>query len=212
MVWVPGTARAHLAGFHRAARDEHDRNVQAHRGHQHAGVILSQFEMQTSASAQCGVDHVLDRVGDDVAAGQRIQHAVVAHRDAVVDRDGVEFMATPPAASISRATSWPRSFRWTWPRHELREAVGDRDDGFSGSRILHAGGAHSERRPPCCGQRWRSGTVDGHGDVLLRRVRRPVLPLLPCRAGWLWKSGLSPRRRPVGADRGCCRSAGSQPG
>ena len=24
-------------------------------------------------------------------------------------------LATPPAASISRATSWPRSFRWTWP-------------------------------------------------------------------------------------------------
>ncbi len=24
-------------------------------------------------------------------------------------------LATPPAASISRATSWPRSFRWTCP-------------------------------------------------------------------------------------------------
>ena len=24
-------------------------------------------------------------------------------------------LATPPAASISRATSWPRSLRWTWP-------------------------------------------------------------------------------------------------
>ena len=24
-------------------------------------------------------------------------------------------LATPPAASISRATIWPRSFRWTWP-------------------------------------------------------------------------------------------------
>ena len=24
-------------------------------------------------------------------------------------------LATPPAFSTSRATSWPRSFRWTWP-------------------------------------------------------------------------------------------------
>ena len=24
-------------------------------------------------------------------------------------------LATPPAASIARATSWPRSFRCTWP-------------------------------------------------------------------------------------------------
>src|SRR5712692_1250775 len=24
-------------------------------------------------------------------------------------------LATPPAFSISRATSWPRSLRWTWP-------------------------------------------------------------------------------------------------
>src|SRR6266576_2141644 len=34
--------------------------------------------------------HVLDGVGDQVARGQRIQHAAVPHGDAVVDRDGVE--------------------------------------------------------------------------------------------------------------------------
>ncbi|MNK51879.1 hypothetical protein D3C87_707990 [compost metagenome] len=39
-----------------------------------------------------GVDHVLDGVGDDLATRQRIQHAVVAHGDAVIHGDGVEFL------------------------------------------------------------------------------------------------------------------------
>ncbi|WP_258320913.1 hypothetical protein [Curtobacterium flaccumfaciens] len=47
--------------------------------------------------------------------GSEIQHAVVAHGDAVVHGDGVNSPATPPTRSISRATSWPRSFRCTWP-------------------------------------------------------------------------------------------------
>ncbi len=39
-----------------------------------------------------GVDHVFDAVGDELARGQAVEHAVVAHGDAVVDRDGVEFL------------------------------------------------------------------------------------------------------------------------
>jgi hypothetical protein len=31
----------------------------------------------------------------------------MAHGDAVIDGDGVELLGD--------ATSWPRSFRWTWP-------------------------------------------------------------------------------------------------
>ena len=54
------------------------------------GVILSQLEMQISASAQCASTMYSTRVGDQVAGGQRVQHAAVAHRDAVVDGDGVE--------------------------------------------------------------------------------------------------------------------------
>ena len=34
------------------------------------------------------VDRVLDRVGDEIAAREAVEHAVVAHRDAVVDRNG----------------------------------------------------------------------------------------------------------------------------
>ena len=43
-----------------------------------------------------GIDHVLDRVGDDVARGQRIEHAIVAHGNAVVDGNGVELGCVAP--------------------------------------------------------------------------------------------------------------------
>jgi hypothetical protein len=41
-----------LAGLHRPARDEHRRDVEAQRAISMPGVILSQLEMHTMASAQ----------------------------------------------------------------------------------------------------------------------------------------------------------------
>src|SRR5690554_7957414 len=79
------------------------------------GVILSQLEMHTSASAQWAL-------------------AMYSTESAMISREGREYsmpswpmaipsstamvlnsLATPPAASISRQTNWPRSFRCTWP-------------------------------------------------------------------------------------------------
>ena len=79
------------------------------------GVILSQFEMQTIASAQCAL-------------------TMYSTESAIISREGSEYsipswpiampsstamvlnsLATPPAFSTSRATIWPRSFRCTWP-------------------------------------------------------------------------------------------------
>ena len=54
------------------------------------GTILSQLGMQIMPSKQWACDHRLDAVGDQLAAGQRVLHAGVAHGDAVVDADGVE--------------------------------------------------------------------------------------------------------------------------
>ena len=64
------------------------------------GVILSQLEMQNERVGAVRVDHVLDAVGDELAAGQRIEHPAVAHRDAVVDRNRVELDA--PASGLRR--------------------------------------------------------------------------------------------------------------
>jgi hypothetical protein len=49
------------------------------------GVILSQLEMQTRASAQCTLAIVLDAVGDQLARGQAVEHAAMAHGDAVIE-------------------------------------------------------------------------------------------------------------------------------
>src|SRR5690606_2766861 len=83
---------ARFAGLHGAAGDEDDGDVEAHGGHQHArGDLVAVGDADHGVGA-VRVDHVLDRVGDDVAAGQRVEHAVVAHGDAVVHGDGVEFL------------------------------------------------------------------------------------------------------------------------
>jgi hypothetical protein len=85
------------------------------------GVILSQLEMHTMASAQWPL-------------------TMYSTLSAMISRDGSEYsmpswpmampsstamvlnsLATPPAASISRATIWPRSLRCTWPGTNVKE-------------------------------------------------------------------------------------------
>ena len=75
----------------RAAIDEDRRHVEADHRHHHARqrfVAAGHGDERVIAMAAHGE---LDRVGDDVAAGQRRLHAGVAHRHAVGDRDGGEF-------------------------------------------------------------------------------------------------------------------------
>jgi len=40
-----------------------------------------------------GVDHVLDRIGDNLARGQTVEHPVMTHSDAIVHGDGIEFLS-----------------------------------------------------------------------------------------------------------------------
>ena len=78
------------AGRHRPAADKDRRNVQAHGGHEHAGHNLVAVRNADHAVKAMRADHGLDAVGDQLARGQRILHAAVAHGDAVVHADGVE--------------------------------------------------------------------------------------------------------------------------
>ncbi len=78
------------AGGHRPAADEDGGDVAAHGGHQHAGHDLVAVGDADHAVETVGPDHGLDAVGDELAGGQGIFHAAVAHGDAVVDTDGVE--------------------------------------------------------------------------------------------------------------------------
>jgi hypothetical protein len=79
------------------------------------GVILSQLEMHTMASAQCAftmystLSAISSRLGSEYSMPP--WPMAMPSSTAMV----LNSLATPPAASISRATSWPRSFRCTWP-------------------------------------------------------------------------------------------------
>jgi hypothetical protein len=130
-----------LAGFHRAAGDEHHRDVQAQRSHQHAGGDLVAVGDADDGVGAMGVDHVLHRVGDDLARGQRIEHAVVAHGDAVVDRDGVEFLGYAAVLFDLAGDQLAQVLQVHVAGHELGEGVGDGDDRLLEVFVLHAGGA-----------------------------------------------------------------------
>ena len=84
-----------LSRLHRPAGDEHGGDVEAQRRHQHARRDLVAIGDADHRVGAMGVDHVFDAVGDHFAARQRIEHAVVAHRDSVVDGDGVELLGDP---------------------------------------------------------------------------------------------------------------------
>ena len=130
-----------FASFHRPARNEDRRDVDPHRGHQHAGCNLVAVRNAHHGVGHVGVHHVFDAVGDEVATRQRIEHAVMTHRDAVVDRDRIEL--DPVSAVVVDDFLEPLADvpQVDMPRNELGEAVRDGNDGFVEVRVLHACGA-----------------------------------------------------------------------
>ena len=130
-----------LAGLHRPARDEDGGDVQPHRGVQHAGRDLVAVGDADHGVGAMAVDHVFDGVGDDFARRQRIEHAVMAHGDAVVDRDRVELLGDAAGGLDLARDELAEVLQVDVARHELRERVHHRDDRLAEIAVLHAGGA-----------------------------------------------------------------------
>src|SRR5690606_40937609 len=84
-----------FTGHDRAGVDEDRREVQAGRGHEHAGQALVTPGEQDGAVQPLGFDDGLDRVGDDLPGDEGEVHADVTHRDAVGHRDGAELQRVP---------------------------------------------------------------------------------------------------------------------
>src|SRR5699024_6430844 len=130
-----------LARFGRASGDEDDRDVQAHRRHQVARSDLVAVGDAHQRVGGGGVDHVFDRVRDQVPAGQRVEHPAVAHGDAVIDGDGVELLGDAPGLLDGAGDQVAQVLQVHVPRYELRVGVRDGDDRFAEVRGVHAGRA-----------------------------------------------------------------------
>jgi hypothetical protein len=135
-----------LARLHRAARDEHRRDVKAHRRHQHARRDLVAVRDAHQSVGAVGVGHIFDAVGDELARGQRIEHAVVAHGDAVVHGDGVKFLGDAARRLDLARDQLAKVLKVHVSRHELGERIGDGDDRFAEIAVLHAGRAPKAAR------------------------------------------------------------------
>ena len=130
-----------FAGFHRPAGDEHHRDVQAQGGHEHAGGDFVAVGDAHNGVGAVGIDHVFNGVGDHFAARQRIEHAVVAHGDAVVHCNGVEFFGDTASALDFAGDQLAHVLQMHVAGHELGEGVGDGNNWLFEVFILHPGGA-----------------------------------------------------------------------
>ncbi len=155
-----------LAGFHRAAGDEDRRDVEAQRRHQHAGGDLVAVGDADHGVGAVGVDHVFDAVGDQFARRQRIEHAVMAHGDAVVDGDGVELLGDTAGRFDLAGDELAEVLEVDVAGHELGEGVHHRDDRLAEIRILHARGAPKAARARHVAAVGRgSGTISWHRRI-----------------------------------------------
>ena len=89
-----------------------------------------------------GVDHIFYAVGDDVAGRKGIEHAVVAHGDAVVDGDGVELGSEAAQAFDLFLDDLAGLVQMDVARYELCKGIGDSDD-----RLAELLFFHSVRKP-----------------------------------------------------------------
>ena len=111
------------------------------------GVILSQLEMHTMASAQCALtmysteSAMMSRLGSEYSMPS--WPIAMPSSTAMV----LNSLATPPAASISRATSWPRSLRCTWPGTNCVNELTTAMIGLLKSSSFMPVARHSERAP-----------------------------------------------------------------
>src|SRR5690606_26184598 len=160
-----------LAGLHRSAGYENRRDIEPQGRHQHAGRDLVAVRDADERIRHVRVAHVLDAVRDELARRQAVEHAVVAHRDAVVDGDRVEFLADAARTLDLADHELAEILQMHVPWNELRERVRDGDDRLAEVAVLHAG-----RAPQCaCAGHVASGSAGtrtkcGHRTFLEYRV------------------------------------------
>ncbi len=130
-----------LARFHGAAGDEDHRDVDAQGSHQHPRGDLVAVGDADHGVGTVGVDHVLHRVGDQLARRQRIEHAAVAHGDAVIHGYGIELFGHAAGGFDLAGHQLAQILEVDVTRYELGEGVDHGYDGLAEILVCHASGA-----------------------------------------------------------------------
>ncbi|MPM98424.1 hypothetical protein SDC9_145610 [bioreactor metagenome] len=118
---------AALVGEHRPRRDEHRRQIQPRRCHQHAGNDLVASGQKHHAVESMCLRHNLAFIRDDFAAGKRIVHAFVTHRDAVAYADGAKLNRGSARHADARLDGLGQLIEVEVPRYNLVSGVCDAD-------------------------------------------------------------------------------------
>ena len=126
--------------LHGTARDEHGRHVDPHRSHEHPGHDLVAIRDADHAVEHVSLDHRLDTVGDQLARGERVFHAVVPHRDAVVHADRVEQEWHAARGAHAFLDEVAHGLKMDMPGNDIDVAVADRDERLVPVRLADPGG------------------------------------------------------------------------
>ena len=127
-----------LSRGHRAARGEDGGDVHAQGADEHAGDDLVAVRHADERVETVRARDRLHAVRDQLAAGERVLHAGMRHRDAVADGDRVELHRD--AARLDHALLDPLAHlvEVAVPRHERLVAVADADE-----RLFHVAARHA---------------------------------------------------------------------
>src|SRR5438034_10437006 len=93
-------------------------HVQAQRGHRHARRDLFAIGDADQGVDAMGICHVFDTVSDELTRWQAVKHAVMTHRDAVINRDGVEFLGDATCVFDLAGNELPKILQMDMARHE----------------------------------------------------------------------------------------------
>src|SRR5665648_300110 len=137
-VEVDGVA-VQMAGEHGPAADHDGGHVEAHGGHEHAGHDLVAGRHQHQRIEGVGDGHGFDGVGDELAAGQGVEHAQMVHGDAVADAHDAELQGHAAGAAHAGLDGLDDAAQVHVTGHDFAEGVGDADE-----RLLHLGVADAE--------------------------------------------------------------------
>ena len=174
-----------LASFHWSAGNKYDGDVQSHRRHEHARGDLVAVRNGHDRVGLMTVDHVLDRIGNELSARQAVEHAGVAHCNAIVDSDRVELFGNATCSFDLSCNELAHVLQVDVTGHELGEAIRHRNNWL----VVEVLVGHAGRTPERTSARHIATTGRFVRAILSRRSFSHGLILGegdPGRLGGLW--------------------------